>query len=65
MGITVVTHDWGLSLKSLDQFPSESGRNLPHQDFHVISMQIFTFVSRVPFGLWAQMNTRVERTLLR
>lgn len=65
MRIAVVTHDCGLSLKSLDQFPSKSGRNLPHQDFHVISMQIFTFVPRVPFGLWAQMNARVERTLLR
>lgn len=50
---------------TLDQFPSKTGRNLPHQDFHVISMQIFTFVPRVPFELWAQMNTRDERTLLR
>lgn len=42
-----------------------SGRNFPRPVFWVISMQIFTLIPCVPFGIWAEMNTCDMRTLLR
>lgn len=42
-----------------------SGRNFPCPVFRVISMQIFTLIPCVPFGIWAEMNTCDMRTLLR